>query len=87
MGLGLYAALLEGAALMISNDTGPGHIAAAVGTPLLSVLGPTDPAQWGAWGPRVHNVRRWPGWPSTAEVAAATQRLLGAPALSTPLPG
>jgi heptosyltransferase-2 len=83
VGLGTYAALLKDAALMISNDTGPGHIAAAVGTPLLSVLGPTDPGQWGAWGPSVSVVRRWPGWPTQDEVGAATERLL-APTLSTP---
>lgn len=81
--LGTYAALLQDAALMISNDTGPGHIAAAVGTRLLSVLGPTEPGQWGAWGPSVELVRRWPGWPTLAEVSAATERLL-APTLSTP---
>jgi heptosyltransferase-2 len=83
VGLGTYAALLKDAALMVSNDTGPGHIAAAVGTPLLSVLGPTDPSQWGAWGPSVSVVRRWPGWPTQDEVSAATERLL-APTLSTP---
>jgi ADP-heptose:LPS heptosyltransferase len=56
VGLGTYAALLQGAALMISNDTGPGHMAAAVGAPLLSVLGPSNPALWGAWGPTAHRV-------------------------------
>lgn len=75
--LGTYAALLQRAALMISNDTGPGHIAAAVGAPLLSVLGPSDPAQWGAWGPSVTVVQGAAGWPSVDEVAAATRRLLG----------
>jgi ADP-heptose:LPS heptosyltransferase len=44
VGLGAYAALLRDAALVVANDTGPGHMAAAVGTPLVSVLGPTDPA-------------------------------------------
>ncbi len=76
VGLGAYAALLKDAALMISNDTGPGHIAAAVGTPTLSVLGPTDPAQWGAWGPTAQHLRVWPGWPDGAQVAAAAARLL-----------
>lgn len=63
--LGTYAALLRRAALMVSNDTGPGHLAAAVGTPVVSVLGPSDPRQWRAWGPQVSLVQgaapgRWP---------------------------
>jgi heptosyltransferase II len=74
--LGTYAALLQRAALMISNDTGPGHMAAAVGTPLLSVLGPSDPAQWRAWGPSVHIVQGERGWPSRHEVLAAAQQML-----------
>jgi heptosyltransferase-1 len=37
------------AALMISGDTGPLHIAAAVGTPIVSIFGPTDPARNGPW--------------------------------------
>jgi len=86
VGLGAYAALLQDAALMISNDTGPGHIAAAVGTPLISVLGPTEPALWGAWGLSVQVVRRWPGWPTTAEVGAAVQARLGAAVSTTMAP-
>lgn len=74
--LGTYAALLERAALMISNDTGPGHIAAAVGTPLLSVLGPSDPAQWRAWGPGVRLVQGAPGWPTRAAALAAAREQL-----------
>ena len=42
-------ALCRGASLMISGDTGPLHIAAAVGTPIVSIFGPTDPARNGAW--------------------------------------
>jgi heptosyltransferase-2 len=75
--LGSYAALLQRAALMVSNDTGPGHIAAAVGTPLLSVLGPSDPAQWGAWGPTVRFVRGEGGaWPDIGAVSAAAAAAL-----------
>ncbi len=82
VGLGTYAALLQEAALMISNDTGPGHIAAAVCTPTLSVLGPTNPAQWRAWGPNVEIVR---GdlhavdalWPTPQQVFDVAARMLG----------
>lgn len=77
VGLGSYAALLQDAALMVSNDTGPGHMAAAVGTPLISVLGPSDPALWRAWGPNVQ-VLRGPGtWPDRPAVAQAVARTLG----------
>ena len=42
-------ALCRSAALMISGDTGPLHIASAVGTPTVSIFGPTDPARNGPW--------------------------------------
>lgn len=78
VGLGAYAALLQGAGLVIANDTGPGHMAAAVGAPLLSVLGPTDPARWGAIGPTVQVVQGRPGWPTVDAVEARVrERLAG----------
>lgn len=40
------AGLLESAVLFIGNDSGPGHLAAALGTPTLSLFGPTDPHIW-----------------------------------------
>lgn len=76
VGLGACAALMRQAGLMISNDTGPGHLAAAVGAPLLSVLGPTEPARWGAWGPTVHTERVWPGWPQPEVVFERARVLL-----------
>jgi ADP-heptose:LPS heptosyltransferase len=44
------AAILSLARLVISNDTGIMHVAAAVGTPVLSLFGPTDPEQWAPIG-------------------------------------
>jgi lipopolysaccharide heptosyltransferase I len=38
-------ALLNGAKFVISNDTGPGHIAAALGIPVVMLFGPTNPAR------------------------------------------
>jgi heptosyltransferase-2 len=76
VGLGTYAALLQSAALMISNDTGPGHIAAAVGTPLVSVMGPSDPALWRPWGAAVQVLGGVGGWPASAQVEAAVERAL-----------
>jgi lipopolysaccharide heptosyltransferase II len=45
------AALLQRADVLISGDSGPMHIAAAVGTPLIAIHGPTDPAHSGPVSP------------------------------------
>ncbi|GCE13482.1 lipopolysaccharide heptosyltransferase II [Tengunoibacter tsumagoiensis] len=45
------AALLQRADLMITGDSGPMHIAAAVNTPLIAIHGPTDPALSGPVNP------------------------------------
>jgi heptosyltransferase-2 len=66
--LGDYAALMQRAALVVANDTGPGHIAAAVGARLVSVLGPTEPLRWAPWGSRVRVVQRPSGWPTIEAV-------------------
>lgn len=41
--LGALKPIIAGATIMITNDTGPRHIAAAFGTPLITLFGPTDP--------------------------------------------
>ena len=46
------AAILSQMQLVISNDTGIMHVAAAVGVPVLSLFGPTDPHQWAPVGGR-----------------------------------
>ena len=40
-------ALARGASLYVSGDTGPAHIAAAVGTPIVGIYGPTRPTRNG----------------------------------------
>lgn len=40
------AAILERMALLITGDTGPMHLAAAVGTPVLAIFGPSDPRRY-----------------------------------------
>lgn len=47
---GLLPALLESAALLVTNDSGPMHVAAAVGTPVVAVFGPTSPVRTGPYG-------------------------------------
>jgi ADP-heptose:LPS heptosyltransferase len=47
------AALLSRAAVVVSGNTGPMHLAAAVGTPVVAVFAPTVPAsRWRPWGVR-----------------------------------
>ncbi len=43
-------ALLSSARLVVSNDTGPGHIAAALGTPIVMIFGRTNPARLAPYG-------------------------------------
>ena len=44
-------ALSQRAALLVSGDTGPLHIAAAVGTPIVALFGPTWSDRNGPWSP------------------------------------
>jgi lipopolysaccharide heptosyltransferase I len=41
--------LSRAASLLVSGDTGPLHLAGAVGTPTVSLFGPTDPHRNGPW--------------------------------------
>jgi ADP-heptose:LPS heptosyltransferase len=41
--------LIAGATLFVGNDSGPAHIAAAFGVPLVVIFGPSDPLIWGPW--------------------------------------
>lgn len=42
--LGTLKVVVRGARLMVCNDTGPRHYAAAFGVPTVTIFGPTDPA-------------------------------------------
>jgi lipopolysaccharide heptosyltransferase I len=44
------AALLRRANLLVTNDSGPMHLAAALGTPVVGLFGPTDPRRVGPYG-------------------------------------
>jgi heptosyltransferase I len=55
------ASLLRGARLVLGGDTGPLHLANAMGTPVLMLHGPTDPARSGPYGaPEGFLVKRLP---------------------------
>lgn len=43
--VGELTVLLKRALMVVSNDTGPGHIAGALGVPIVMIFGPTNPAR------------------------------------------
>jgi heptosyltransferase-1 len=51
-------ALLRRTDLLVGGDTGPMHLAAMLGVPVVALFGPTDPARNGPWGPGVCRVLR-----------------------------
>jgi heptosyltransferase-1 len=54
------AALYRQSALLVSTDTGPMHLAAAVGTPVVALFGPTAPWRTGPFGEGHRVVRTAP---------------------------
>ena len=51
------AALLTRLSLFVTPDTGPMHLAAALGTPLVALFGPSSPERWGPFSPNARVVR------------------------------
>ena len=71
--------LLRRCRLMVANDTGPLHLAAALGTPCLGLYGPTRPERNGPYGVRCRGLRSPDGTMEgldPAAVFAAAQTLL-----------
>src|SRR5262249_7145664 len=74
--VGTFAALLALSRLVVANDSGPGHIAAAVGARLVSIFGVTEPTRTRPWGPAVRLVGSERGWPRYEEVATVVAAAL-----------
>ncbi len=66
------AAFINKCSLLIANDSGPMHISTAVGTPVLSLHGPTDPRLQGPFGEK-HE------WVNYAELDCIICNLLACP--------
>lgn len=75
--LGTTAAVISGARLLVCNDTGVSHIAAAVGTPSVVVSTGCNPSRWAPLDTAKHWVLSVPsGWPEATEVVARSFDLL-----------
>jgi heptosyltransferase-2 len=76
LGLGPYAAVLAGARLVVANDSGPMHLAAATGAPVIGLFGVSEPERTRPWGSRCAPLGSAAGWPEIDEVDAAMGRCL-----------
>lgn len=79
-----FAALLAASRLVVANDSGAAHVAAAVGARLVTLFGVTDARRTGPWSPNAVRVGTADGWPSFEQVAAAVYQQLSSPC--APLP-
>ncbi|KKK06885.1 haloacid dehalogenase [Micromonospora sp. HK10] len=75
------ARIVAGARCLVVGNTGPAHLAAAVGTPVVSLFAPTVP--FGQWGPyRVPTVRLGDAGAPCRDTRAAVCPVAGHPCLS-----
>src|SRR5690606_18464380 len=74
--LGAYAALAQEAALVVCNDSGVSHLAAAVGARQLTLFGVTERARTGPWSSRAVCLGEAGAWPALEADLARTASLL-----------
>lgn len=75
--LGNYAALAKRARIVIANDSGISHVAAAVNANQITLIGVTDPARTRPWNSKAVCLgNNTDGWPSLDEVLSALTRSL-----------
>jgi heptosyltransferase-2 len=78
LGLGAFAALAARAQLVICNDSGVSHIAAAVSARQLTLFGVTQADRTGPWSPRAHCLGSDQNWPEISAVRQTVDGLLAA---------
>jgi len=71
---------------MVANDTGPLHLAAALGTPSLGLFGPTRAERNGPYGPRCRGVQSPDGTMARLDPQAAVDAALALLARRGPEP-
>ncbi len=75
--LGNFAAIAKRAQIVVANDSGVSHIAAAVGARQITLVGVTDCKRTGPWNPDAIVLGENGKWPEVNEVLTALQRCLG----------
>ncbi|MFT0534087.1 glycosyltransferase family 9 protein [Castellaniella hirudinis] len=81
LGLGAFAVLCRLARLVICNDSGVSHLAAAARARQITLFGVTDATRTGPWSNHALRLGRLGAWPSLAEVLTQSMEIL-----DTPLP-
>lgn len=74
--LGNFAALVKHAQLVIANDSGVSHIAAALGVKQITLVGVTDPSRTGPWTPQAVVLGKQGKWPAPQDVINAMRQIL-----------
>ena len=74
--LGNFAALVKHAQLVIANDSGVSHIAAALGVKQITLVGVTDPSRTGPWNPQAVVLGKQGKWPAPQDVINAMRQIL-----------
>lgn len=74
--VGTFSAVLASARLVVANDSGAGHLAAAAGARLISVFGVTDPEKTRPWSTKATLIGSSSGWPDYQAVRTAVNSAL-----------
>lgn len=77
--LGNFAAVAKRAQVVIANDSGVSHIAAAVGAKQITLVGVTDTTRTGPWNPDAVVLGENGRWPSVEEVTETLGTMLKYP--------
>ena len=72
--LGTIAAFAKRAAVVIANDSGMSHVAAAVSARQITLIGVTSPERTGPWNPRATVLGKDGEWPTLDEVLKAIRK-------------
>ena len=73
--LGTLAALAKKSVVVIANDSGMSHVAAAVGARQITLIGVTRPQKTGPWNPKAIVLGNEGKWPTFCEVMDVIEKI------------